>query len=190
MTAPRIAPLDPEHLAPKVRELLDALPDTALRTANITTTLARHPELLAASFPLSTMLLYAGTLPDRDRELVILRTAHLAGSAYIHAQHVRIGHLAGLTPAEIARTAAGPGADDWSAHEAALLTAADELHHHACISEATWQRLAQHYGEQQLIEVSVLAGHYRMWAAALNSFGVTPDPAPPTAEREVSDATG
>ncbi|MGD3110835.1 carboxymuconolactone decarboxylase family protein [Streptomyces sp. YGL11-2] len=190
MTAPRIPPLDPEHLAPKVRDLLAALPDAALRTANITTTLARHPELLAASYPFSRMLLYAGTLPDRDRELVILRTAHLAGSAYINAQHVRIGRLAGLTPADIDRTTAGPGADGWSAHEATLLTAADELHHHACVSEATWQRLAQHYGEQQLIEVSILAGHYRMWAAALNSFGVAPDPAPPTAGREATDAAG
>jgi alkylhydroperoxidase family enzyme len=53
-----------------------------------------------------------------------------------------------------------------------LLTAADELHTDACLSDATWTALAEHYDTQQLVEVPMLVGHYHMVAFALNSLGV------------------
>ncbi|MEW6777582.1 MAG: carboxymuconolactone decarboxylase family protein, partial [Bdellovibrionota bacterium] len=54
----------------------------------------------------------------------------------------------------------------------ALLAACDEIHRDRFISNATWKTLATHYSEPQLIELSLLIGHYEMLAGFLNSAGV------------------
>jgi 4-carboxymuconolactone decarboxylase len=69
----------------------------------------------------------------------------------------------------------GPDADGWSAHEAALLRAADELHEDSRVGDATWKTLAETYDEAQLIEATMVVGHYHMVAFALNSFDVELD---------------
>jgi alkylhydroperoxidase family enzyme len=142
---------------------------------NIFATLARHPDLFRAWLPFGGFLLTRGVLPERERELLILRTGHNCGSAYEWGQHVRIGEAAGLTREEIMRVAAGPDAHGWSSDDAALLRAADELHSDAKISEAMWGRLGQRFEEAALIEIAMLVGHYHMVAFALNSLEVELD---------------
>ena len=69
----------------------------------------------------------------------------------------------------------GPDAEGWSAHEAALLRAADELHAGSRISDETWGALAETFDTEQLMETTMVVGHYQMLAGALNSFGVELD---------------
>jgi 4-carboxymuconolactone decarboxylase len=76
---------------------------------------------------------------------------------------------------EILRVAAGPQADGWSAADATLLSAADELHESAKISEVTWARLAEAYDERGLIEIAMLVGHYHLVAFTLNSLEIELD---------------
>jgi alkylhydroperoxidase family enzyme len=106
---------------------------------------------------------------------VILRVAHLSGSDYELDHHERIGARVGLTPAEIARVAQGPGAAGWTERRAAILKATDELHEHRCIGDDTWDLLRDHLDERELIELCMLAGHYEMLAGTLNSLGVALD---------------
>jgi len=73
----------------------------------------------------------------------------------------------------------GPAAAGWSAFDAALLRAADELHADAVLSEASWTALAARYQERQLIEVPMVVGQYHMVAFLVNSLGVEPDPGSP-----------
>jgi alkylhydroperoxidase family enzyme len=76
---------------------------------------------------------------------------------------------------EILRVAEGSEAEGWSAAEATLLRAADELHRDAKISDSTWARLAEDHDERGLIELAMLVGHYHMVAFALNSLEVELD---------------
>jgi alkylhydroperoxidase family enzyme len=117
-------------------------------------------------------------LPAREREIVILRTGFRAGSEYEFGQHTRIGRDAGLTDAEIARLAdAGHG--DWNDADRALVDMVDELCADDVVSDPTWQRLAQHWDEAQLLELLVLAGYYRLVSGFLNSVGVALEPETP-----------
>jgi alkylhydroperoxidase family enzyme len=170
-TTPRLAPLAPDELTDDQRSLLSPLPPI-----NIFATLVRHPGLFRKWMPFAGKLLGGGKLSDRDREIVILRTAWRCGAKYEWAQHVAIAQDAGLSADEI-RLVASAGADGegWSAAEAALLRAVDELTDDHCISEATWAALAAHFDEHQLIEVPMLSGNYALLAGALNSFGVQPE---------------
>jgi alkylhydroperoxidase family enzyme len=142
---------------------------------NIFTTLAHHEDLTRAWLPFAGFLLGAGVLPARERELLILRTGYNCRSPYEWGQHVRLSEGLGLEREELLRVANGPEADGWSAADAALLRAADELHGQAKISEPTWSELSERYDERGLIEIAMLVGHYHMVAYALNSLGVELD---------------
>jgi alkylhydroperoxidase family enzyme len=88
---------------------------------------------------------------------------------------VRISLDGGIEREVIDRVLDGPEADGWSAHEAALLRAVDELNESSQISDATWRTLSETYDQAELIEATMVVGHYTMLAGALNSFGVELD---------------
>jgi 4-carboxymuconolactone decarboxylase len=175
---PRIPPLPPEEWEGDVKRILDTVPpgiERRLGDNNIFPTFARHPGLFRAWLPFGGFLLTAGKLSGRDRELLILRTAVRTRSSYEWGQHVRISLDGGIEREAIDRVLDGPDADGWTPHEAALLRAADELHEDSRISDATWGTLAESYDDEQLMEATMVVGHYHMVAFALNSFGVELD---------------
>jgi hypothetical protein len=106
---------------------------------------------------------------------LILRAACNCGSSYEWGQHVRLSKRLAISREEVMRVAKGPEAAGWSADDAALLRAADELHQSAKISESTWQQLSESHDERGLIEIAMLVGHYHMLAFALNSLEVELD---------------
>jgi alkylhydroperoxidase family enzyme len=171
--APRIPPLPEASFDDTTRELLGQA--TVGPASNIFATLVRHPGLFRRWLPFGGKLL-AGKIPDRERELLILRTGWHCGSAYEWAQHVRIARTAGLSDDAIGRVRDGPDAPGWDPFDACLLRAADELHADSCVSDATWEALAERYDERQMIELPMLVGHYHLVAFALNSLGVQVEP--------------
>ena len=175
---PRIPPLPPEEWSGDLKKVLEAVPpgiERRLGDNNIFPTFARNPELFRVWLPLGGYLLAAGKLSGRDRELLILRTAVNCESSYEWGQHVRISVDGGIEREAIDRVLEGPDADGWTAHEAALLRAADELHEDSRVGDATWEALAETFDEAQLIEATMVVGHYHMVAFALNSFDVELD---------------
>jgi 4-carboxymuconolactone decarboxylase len=175
---PRIDPLAPGEWRDDVGSILEAAregTDVPLGSHNIFRTLARHPDLFRSWLPFAGYLLAGGTLPARDRELLILRTAVRCGSSYEWGQHVRISLGIGIEREAIDRVVAGPAADGWTDHEAALLRAVDELHERSTVPDATWEALAREYDQSQLIEATMLVGHYHMVAFVLRAARVQLD---------------
>ena len=111
------------------------------------------------------------TIPTRDRELLILRTAWLSRGDYIWGRHDVIGQEAGLTPEEVHRVTAGADAPGWGDFDRVLLRAADELHTSRFVSHPTWATLAERYTEEQLVEVVLIVGNYTQLAMFQNSLG-------------------
>jgi AhpD family alkylhydroperoxidase len=125
--------------------------------------------------PFGTVMLF-GTIPPRDRELLILRTADRCGCVYEQTHHEHIAVERGVEAAEIEAVHRGPDDPGWSPFDAALLRAVDELHDHQRISDATWQTIAERYEQSQMIELPILIGHYHLMAFTLNSLGVQLEP--------------
>ena len=115
------------------------------------------------------------TIPHRQRELLILRTAWLSRGHYIWGRHNVMGQDAGLRKEEVNWVTAGPGAAGWSAFDAALLRAADELDRDAAISDRTWAELEARYDTKQLMDVVFTVGEYNLVSMALKSFRVQLD---------------
>jgi alkylhydroperoxidase family enzyme len=175
--APRIPPLPVDGRDPRTEELLAAVRRPDGTELNIFTTLARHPKLFKRWSAFGGVLLYGGTLPARERELLVLRAGYRCRAPYEWGQHVEIGLACGLSEEEIARIADGPEAEGWSDGDADLLRATDELHDDNRISDPTWAALAARWDEQQLIEICMVVGQYHLVAFTLNSLGVEPETA-------------
>ncbi len=112
------------------------------------------------------------TLPARHRALLLLRTAWLTRSGYLWAHQARRALRNGLTRADLERIAHGPTAEGWSAFDATLLRAADELHVDSFLSDATWAAMMREYDTNQLIDLVYGVGDLTMHAGVLNTLGV------------------
>jgi alkylhydroperoxidase family enzyme len=174
VVTPRIRPLTEGDLGEDARALLQ-LPLKGHARNDISPfllTVVRHVGLYRHFAPFAGKLLVGGKLPARDRELAILRGAWLCTAAYEWGEHVRIASSVGMSAAEIEGIRQGSGHSRWNPHERAVLTATEELHADAKISQQTWQALAQQYDERQLIELPMLVGAYQMIAYVQNALQV------------------
>jgi alkylhydroperoxidase family enzyme len=169
--APRIAPLPPDAREPRTQELLQSLRfDPAADDMNLFATLAHHPRLLKRWSQFGGLLLAGGTLPGRDREVLILRTAANCGADYEWGHHLTIGAATGLSANEM--TALAGSRREAEGVDADLVRAADELHDRNMIIDTTWSALAARYDEQQLIEICMVVGQYHLVAFTLRSLGI------------------
>jgi alkylhydroperoxidase family enzyme len=173
LAKPRIAPLSDAELSPEQDEALkDFRPGPVL---NIFRTLVRAPKALTRFNAWGGYVLSRrNDLPAREREIVILRTGFLCRSGYEFTQHIRIGLQSGLTAEEIEAIKRGADAG-WSAADAALIRATDELHDDQFITDATWAELSRHFSEKQCMDVVFTAGQYTQVSMMLNTFGVQLD---------------
>ena len=173
-TTPRFEPVPPEQWTDQQRDVLKPVAD-GRTPLNIFTTLARKPKALKAFLSWSSYVLMRSSLPPRERELVILRVGFLCKSGYEWGQHVPIGKRGGLTDEEIARIKGGATAAGWSAVDAALLRACDEMYADQYISDPTWTTLAEHFTEEQLMDTVFAAANYIQVSTILNTFGIQLD---------------
>lgn len=147
---------------------------------NIFGTLAHHPDMLRRWLVFAGHVLSKNSLPERDRELLILRTGWNCASRYEFSQHVVIGKRCGITDDEIDKVRQGPDAD-WGELDRLLLRAADELHRDANLADDTWQGLSRHYGHEKLLDLIATVGNYHLVAMFLNTTGVQLDAGVPDA---------
>ena len=159
-------------------EPLETVPDNPMGQLNIFRTLGKHPKVFEAFGRLGGFLLSGKGLPARERELVILRTGWRSGSIYEWGQHVVIGTREGVTDEEITRLRT-PGYEGWSEADRPFIAFADELCQTNDVTDATWAPLAARLSEEQLIELVMLGGFYRMVAGALNALGIEREPGVP-----------
>ncbi len=148
----------------------------APRVVNALAVLMRYPALAKAFLTFNRHLLFASSLSDRIRELLILRIGWLRRAEYEWAQHVLLAQKAGLRKEEIEAVKQGPSSAVWAPFDAALLAAVDELHADAFVTDKTWDVLSAHLDQRQLIDLVFTVGAYDLLAMAFNTFGLELDP--------------
>ncbi len=136
-------------------------------------TLVRHPKLAKAFLGFNIHLLFRSTLPERLRELAILRVAHRRGCTYEWAHHVAMGREVGLSEADIEDLQHGTAA---APLDRTVLAAVDELEEQSRISDATWSALAEQLDERQRMDLVFTVGCYSTLAMAFNTFGIELEP--------------
>ena len=171
LDTPRVQPLPEAEWDPSIADRLRGRGNTP----NIMRTLAHHPQLYKRWSVFGNHVFSKSTLPPRERELTMLRIGWRCRSAYEFGQHTLIGTQCGLTDEEIARLVQPADAAGWSDFDRTLITAVDELHDDAFISDPTWQALAARYSTEQIMDFVFTVGQYTLVSMALNTFGVQLD---------------
>src|SRR5919106_2202932 len=179
VTNPRIAPLEPPY-EPEIDAILKKWmpPGAETEPLKLFRTLTVHDELASRMRPLGAGILGHGRVEPREREIVIHRTCARAGAEYEWGVHVlAFGKPLGLSDEQIAATVHG-SADDpaWSERDVQLIRLADELHDSCTVSDALWAELAERYSEDQLLELLITAGWYRLLSYVINACGIEHEP--------------
>ena len=175
LSTQRVEPLTREDFSEEARAVVvRTLPEETC-SLNVIATFGRIPAALAGFLSWADYILSKNSLTDREREIVTLRTAHLARSDYEMARHVEASRAAGVTPDEFDRIRQGPEAG-WNPADAALIGACDDLFDDQCVSDAVWRSLVEHFGQRKAMDVVMTSAQYFQLAMMLNSFGVQVEP--------------
>ncbi|WP_243076346.1 carboxymuconolactone decarboxylase family protein [Microbacterium sp. SS28] len=182
-TAPRIPPRPTEDWTDEVDDAFSVLrahapagvdaPAAQRPKANILGIYAWHPDFIRGWMPFSNHLRNS-TLSDRLREIAILRTTWLGYGEYEWAQHVWMSLAGGvLTETEIAALSEGPDAAEWSAADAVVVRAVDQMvTGDKLVSDEVWAELEAHFTRQQLIDFVFMVGTYDMHCTAFRNLGL------------------
>ena len=172
---PRIAPLGPHEIGDDAIDTIaavmqaQALPSRT-DVPEFIATMVRHRELFQRQADLSAKL-FAGALPFRLTELVLLRTAWLSKGGFVWGHHSQLAKQnCGFTSEVIERIIAGSSAPGWAELDRAVLRAVEELDATSDICDETWAVLARHLDDKQLIELPILVGHMKGVIYSQNSL--------------------
>jgi alkylhydroperoxidase family enzyme len=183
----RIPPVPPGEWPPQMREVLAALRPADIRYEppprrpgrptglNILGTFAHHTSLARSYHVFNGHVLFATTLSERQRELLVLRVAAVRRAEYEWRQHAVLARDVGIDDDELLAVAQGPDAAGWGPLEAAMLRAVDELVAGATISEPTWSTLAESLTTEQLMDMVFTVGAYDLLAMVFGAFAIELD---------------
>ncbi|MEM7541401.1 MAG: carboxymuconolactone decarboxylase family protein [Pseudomonadota bacterium] len=181
LSEPRVHPQQADQWNAKAAECMKPFVENN-KADNIFKTLTNHPDLMKRWMVFANHILFKSTLPAREREILILRIGYLCKAGYEYNQHVAIARECGMSEDEIAMSRTGPDTAGISELDKLLLSATDELHADAFITDGTWKALSEHFSTEQMMDVVFTVGQYNLVSMALNSLGVQLDAHLPTIE--------
>jgi len=178
MNTDRLPPLPPSTWTEAQREQAQAIidgPRGALVSPFIP--LMRSPELMGHAQRMGEYLRYRSNLPLRLSELAILITARHWSQQVEWAIHAPIAQKAGVAASTVQAIAQGRKPPDLHDDEAAVHAFCIELHQQRGISDATWSRALNLFGEQGVVDLIGINGYYTLLSMVMNASCT---PAPPS----------
>lgn len=146
--------------------------------------LLRSPDLLSPLQRTGEYLRYRSALAPRLSEFAILFVARRWRQEYEWHVHAPIARAAGVAPAHIGALAEGRRPEGLDADHAVIHDFLSELFDQRAVSDATYGRALERFGERGIIDLTGLAGYYATLAMVLNVArtplpeGATPQLAP------------
>jgi 4-carboxymuconolactone decarboxylase len=166
----RMPPIPADRLTDAQKKAVEEF--RAARSADISgpfVPLLRSPEVLSRARALSDYLRYRSALPPRLSEFVILLTARAWTQNYEWNAHATLARQAGVLPEVIEAVAEGRRPESMTEDEDTLYTFCEELRRTQGVSDATYKRAVDRFGERGVIDTIGLTGYYTMIAMVLNT---------------------
>ena len=141
--------------------------------------LLNSPELAGRMTHLGTYLRFESTLPPESRELAILTASREVDCEFEWGPHVIMARQAGVREEAIEVVANRSPADSLTEDEARVVQYGRELLREHRVSDATYDAVRDHFGNQGLLDLTVLIGYYAMLGYTLNAVELEPLPNTP-----------
>jgi 4-carboxymuconolactone decarboxylase len=139
--------------------------------------LLRSPELMGHAQRMGEYLRYRSAIGLRLSELAILVTAHAWSQPVEWAIHAPIALREGMAAETIDAISRGQRPASLTDDEAVVYDFGTELQRDRTVTDATWQRAIERFGEHGTVDLIGINGYYTMLAMLMNAAR-TPVPAP------------
>lgn len=130
--------------------------------------LLHQPGLARGAGELGATIRYATSIPDPDRELLILATGRAHGCAFVWDSHVEAARTAGVRP-EAIEALSGEGV--LRPAEAVLVDLVRQLVDSSTVSDETFDELSSRYGTAGVVELTMTIGYYTMLGYTMSAAG-------------------
>ena len=180
----RLPPLPKEQLSEEQAQALAEFVAARGQPTGPWNVLLRSPELMKRTRGLSDYLRFESVLPGYLREFAILMTARQWGQSYEWNAHYPLAIDEGFSADMAQAIAEGRRPEAMVEEEEILYDLCMELQRNHSISDATYERAVERFGEQGVVEIVSLVGYYTMISMILNTSraplpeGATPALAP------------
>jgi 4-carboxymuconolactone decarboxylase len=170
----RLPQVRPDELTDDMRAFLSKWTGGIFQNAGtnpVLLTLAHHPQLADLFSQLNIHLLSTTTLPVKQRQIAIMRTAWICKATYMWSSHLRTSIRSGLSPEMFAPIQVGADDPYFSEFERTLIRATDELVNDKVISDTSWRSLMNEWSDQQMLDFLFTVGIYVTMAGVMRSTG-------------------
>jgi 4-carboxymuconolactone decarboxylase len=175
----RMPQIAPEDFSDEAKEMFARWTQGPFKDADknpVLKTFVHHPKLADLFSQLNIHLLLTSTLPVRQRQIAIMRTAWICKARYMWSSHLRTSLGFGLEPELFGPLQAGADDPYFTDFERTIIRATEELVNDRRIGDANWAALSAEWNEQQLLDFMFTVGAYVLVAGVMRSTGVEREP--------------
>jgi 4-carboxymuconolactone decarboxylase len=165
----RMPPLPTEQLTDEQAQALAEFVAARGQPTGPWIVLLRSPELMKRTRGLSDYLRFESVLPGYLREFVILMAARQWGQSYEWNAHYPLAIDEGFSAEMAQAIAEGRRPDGMLEEEEILYDFCMELQRNHGVSDPTYARAVERFGEQGVVETVSLVGYYTMISMILNT---------------------
>lgn len=172
---PRLAPLSPEEFGPEARAMFARWKVGPFKDADsnpVLRTFIHNPQVADLFSQLNIHLLLTNTLPVRQRQIAIMRTAWICKATYMWSSHLNTSQRFGLETELFAPIKVGAHDPYFTEFEKAVIRATEELVENHEVGEANWQALMAEWTPAQMMDFLFTVGAYVTVAGVMRSCGV------------------
>jgi AhpD family alkylhydroperoxidase len=156
-----------DELPAEVADVLRSLPPL-----NVFRAIAALPASFRPFMELGGSILGGEHLTPQERELAILRVAHVTDAPYERQQHEQLARAVGLDDETIAATTSPEPGDALPADGALICRAADEITRDVRLSDEALSLVRERWGDRGAAELVLTVGYYNMVSRFLESTRV------------------
>ena len=143
---------------------------------NLYRVLMNSPAVAAGWLDFNTVVRYKTSLDAALREMIILRVSLINGAEYQAKIHGASHALhAGLTTDQIAALSQWQDSNLFSPAQRAALAWTDAMTRQIDVPDALHDDLKQHFNDQAVVEITVLAGAYNMHTRVARALRIEPE---------------
>jgi len=177
---PRIPSVTREDLNSDDQAYYDQIVEKRGRAAGPYGVMLHSPKLAGRMGATGSYLRFECEIENTLKEVVIMTTTREARAQYAFTAHESLAREAGVSEATIKIITDGTAPAGLSGDEALLVRYTQELLRNHSVSPSTFDAIRDQFGEQGIIDITGLIGHYLSISQFLNAFevelpeGVTP----------------
>ena len=174
---PRVTPITiRDQVAPEHRPIFDAVAEGRGSVRGPFSIMMFSPTFCERVLNLSNFLRFQCSVKPKDGELAVLATAREKDCRYVWAADVVLARKAGTRAEAIAAVRDRQDVSAFAPDEHAIVSYVRQLLRNNRVEQPVFDALKERFGEQWVVELTGLIGHYGLVSGLLNAFEMTPAP--------------